>query len=89
MSTVVYEKNGDWSGYRIIESRTGHIMEGWCRITGNIDGRRVLVPYGGDFPRGIDFAGVWNEWTDKGSAFACHADTMPGARVLRKGEVVR
>lgn len=89
MGNVVHEKGNEWGGYTIREAPTGHILERRSRIEGNVDGLRVLVPYGGDFPKGTDFSADWNEWIDNGAAFAHLTHRRPGAKVLRRGQIVR
>jgi hypothetical protein len=41
----MYEKNGEWSGYKITKSEKGFIVSFWSSIQGNITGDKYLYKH--------------------------------------------
>jgi hypothetical protein len=87
MSKIAYKRYGEWSGYTIRESDKGWIIEYTSRIQGELTGRKILMPYTDDFPRGCDLTQEWSDICETGQALAEH-DRTP-SKVLRKGILVR
>jgi hypothetical protein len=84
-SDLVWEHDGDWTAARIYSGPKGWRIELDSRIQGETDGRVVFVPYGGEFERGLDMDGDYNDYTSNGSALIHWCESVKGARVLRKG----
>lgn len=71
----MFERNGEWSGYKITKSSTGFVVSGWSRIQGNPDGYKYLYKYDGTFTPHTDLAAPWN----KGMAYGEYlAQTIRG-----------
>ena len=85
----MYERNGEWSGQSIKATAAGWTIEFWSRIQGGTDGKKLLYPYGGDFPQGGDLNAAWNEHMTYGDALIHRAVGDGQARGLRHGQVVR
>jgi len=87
---TMYEKKGEWNGYTVHGAATGYVVDFWSREQGARDGMRVLVPFGQEFPKGMDLADAWNETTCGGDAIARAAGVRAaGAKMLRRGNIVQ
>lgn len=86
----MYERNGEWSGYEIIEANTGWVITTWSREQGGINGRKILIPFGTwGFQKGQNLSEDYNGWMDIGEAMKSMAGDNPEAvKVLRKGRKV-
>ena len=94
---LAWESAGEWGRTRIYARPTGWRIEFESRMAGEITGRVLFAPYGGDFPRGADLSRPWNAYCCHGDALsnrAYNASFAPDTRrgevcLLRRGEVVR
>jgi len=84
-----YFVDGDFGGYTVREAKTGYSVTFWSRIQGHADGRKILVPYTLQRPRGMDLAAKWNEHTTNGQAVAEYAHDSEDVLVLAHGSEVR
>ena len=87
---MAYERNGEWGGFEITEAKTGWAITSWSRRQGDMDGKKVLVPFGTwGFTKGQDLSADHNGWMDVGEAMKGMAGDNPEAvKVLRKGHKV-
>ncbi|MDD5037081.1 MAG: hypothetical protein PHE55_20330 [Methylococcaceae bacterium] len=83
-----YVFDGQWRGFEIFASPKGWRLEKWSAIQGCTTGRKVFVPYGGNFEQGADMAADWNEHISNAEYFAEFAEQLPGARILNSGHRV-
>jgi hypothetical protein len=79
---------GQWSERHVRESKRGWIVESHSRYSGDVTGRKVLVPFSRRFPTGDDLNGEWNECMCIAEAIELESELEP-CRVLRRGVVVR
>lgn len=87
---MAYEKNGDWGRYEITEAKTGWVIKSWSRRQGDINGRKILIPYGSfGFQKGLNLSEDYNGWMTNGEALRGMSNDSPDmVKVLRKGEQV-
>lgn len=87
---MTYERNGEWGGYKITEAKTGWVLTTWSRRQADLNGQKVLIPYGvWDYQQGQDLSVKHNEFCDVGEAIFEYA--MAGentARLLKRGQKV-
>lgn len=84
-----WERKTEWTAVKIRSGKAGWVVEMWSAIQGEMTGRRVLVPYSDDLPRGADLSGAWNDYTDRGGYLLMRAHEDPACRVLAKGRKVQ
>lgn len=88
----MYEKTGQWSSYSISKSKTGFIVSFISQISGEIDGRKVLIPFAIAQACGIDkttdLHAPYNEHMDNGEFIATTLSIADDARLLSCGQIV-
>jgi hypothetical protein len=89
MKSNTWSKDWEWNGVTVAESKHGYIITRWSRIQGALDGRKVLLPFSTQYPRGLDLEKTWNDFCgstgERISDAECAGDTV---RVLRSGSRV-
>lgn len=91
-SRLAWEHRGEWTHTRIFAGPSGWTLDYVSAIQGARSGRRVLVAYGGDWPRDRDLASTWQGMDmSYGAALAqmVASGHVPVARIVRRGVVVR
>ncbi len=86
---MAWQNQGEWCGAEINSAPTGWRVALWSRISGERDGRVLLLPYGqADVPRGTDLDapatgpyGCMGDWI--------LAQALRDGRVLKHGRTVR
>jgi hypothetical protein len=97
MAAQAYTRSGEWSEVRILKGESGWIIECDSQISGTNTESRVLIPFGGDFPRGCDLDANWNDLGSYGCALIDRAKSVLcdpeakryyHARILARGNEV-
>lgn len=86
-----YVKENDRGGFSVGKGEKGFVVKTWSRVTGEVTGRRMHVPYGAAFnglalKPSCDFNAPFNNAMTLGDAIAA---ASPDGRVLRTGMVVQ
>ena len=98
MAANAYTRSNDWGEVRILSGESGWIIESDSQISGTNTGSRVLIPFGGDFPRDCDLRAAWNKGMEYGEALVDRAETCAvdrearayyHARILARGNEVQ
>lgn len=83
----VYTRAGEWSEYTVREGKTGWIVEGESRITGNRTGYKILIPYSRSvYQAGADLNGVHNDLMTVGEYIY---DERHFGKWLNRGQIVK
>jgi len=86
---MTYEKNGEWGGYSIKESKKGWIIEGWSRIQGNTTDYKILLPYEStDYMKGQNLEEDHNDYMSIGSYLFSMCFDYVKVKTLKKGYIV-
>jgi len=88
MKTKITTHTGETGGYSVRSSVKGWIVETWSRVSGQVSGRKVLVPYR-DWPACIDLDQPGLYGTPTAAEHLVRVARYPEcSRTLRRGEAV-
>ena len=99
MAAKAYIHSGEWSEVRISATRKGWLVSVHSRVQDTTTDSRVLIPFGGDFPRGCDLDAKWSDCGETyGEALSDRAKSVISdpeakryyhARILARGHKVQ
>ncbi len=90
----MFERCGEWSGYKITKSKTGFVFSAWSNIQGGMDGRKYLYKFDEDFTPETDLEKNWNDSMTYGEYLAGtihehYEGNAPNVKLLARGHIVQ